>query len=62
MRKWKHEDLTGKRYGNLVVVEFVEMAKFSKSIWKCQCDCGNVKKYKGRVSKKWFNKKLWVLP
>lgn len=51
MRKWKHEDLTGKRYGNLVVVEFVEMAKFSKSIWKCQCDCGNVKNIKAEYLK-----------
>lgn len=32
-------DLTGKRFGRLTVVEFVE-SKNGKSKWKCACDCG----------------------
>lgn len=39
-------DLTGMRFGKLVVLEFHERKKYSKKdykyIWKCQCDCGNI--------------------
>ena len=39
------EDLIGKKFGKLTVIEFVEMKKYpggaSGSVWKCQCDCGN---------------------
>ena len=38
----KFIDLTGQRFGRLVVVERVENDKFNKVLWKCQCDCGNV--------------------
>jgi len=36
-------DLTGQRFGKLVVLEHIER-KQSKggSRWKCQCDCGNI--------------------
>lgn len=30
-------DLTGKRFGNLVVIQYVGKGK-----WKCKCDCGSV--------------------
>lgn len=33
-------DLTGKRFGNLVVVEKVKTG-YSKYKWRCACDCGN---------------------
>ena len=37
-------DLTGHRYGNLVVIEFshlhVQPSGQKPSIWKCRCDCG----------------------
>ena len=33
----------GNRYGRLIVVERAESNKHSKSLWKCLCDCGNVK-------------------
>lgn len=42
----KKQDLTGNRYGRLVVIE--ETARHrspcgaTKIMWKCQCDCGNV--------------------
>lgn len=35
-------DLTGKRYGNLVVLSLFEV-KNRRSYWNCQCDCGNQK-------------------
>lgn len=35
------EDLTGKRFNKLVVLERVENGKGDKSRWRCLCDCGN---------------------
>ena len=37
------EDLTGRRFGKLVVLEYVGTNKNRRSIWKCQCDCGIIK-------------------
>jgi len=34
------KELTGKRFGRLKVIEFVE-TKNNRSFWKCICDCGN---------------------
>lgn len=34
-------DLTGKRFGKLVVIEPIQEGKGNKK-WKCQCDCGNI--------------------
>ncbi len=36
----KLEDLTGKRFGRLVVIERAETIHVSTR-WKCKCDCGN---------------------
>lgn len=36
----KTVDLTGERYGKLVVLELDRVEK-SKRYWKCQCECGN---------------------
>ena len=36
----RQNDLTGKRYGRLVVIERTK--KNNKTAWKCQCDCGNI--------------------
>ena len=33
--------MTGNRFGRLTVVEFYGVDNYSKSIYKCQCDCGN---------------------
>ena len=38
----KFIDLTGKRYGRLVVIERTKN-KGSKTAWLCKCDCGNEK-------------------
>lgn len=38
----KLKDLTGQRFGKLVVLERDFSKKYSKPHWKCQCDCGNI--------------------
>lgn len=36
-------DLTGQRFGKLVVLNITsKRTKIGQPIWKCQCDCGNV--------------------
>lgn len=44
MSKHAHNfnDLTGQRFGNLVVVNFVEVDSSKQTKWKCLCDCGTV--------------------
>jgi len=37
----KKLDLTGQRFGRLIVVEEIGISKHGRIIWKCQCDCGN---------------------
>lgn len=37
----KTNDLTGKRYGKLVVVERLEPGKHGDTWYLCRCDCGN---------------------
>lgn len=37
----KTKDLTGQRYGRLVVLEQAGRDKHSHVLWKCICDCGN---------------------
>jgi very-short-patch-repair endonuclease len=36
------KDLTGQRFGNLVVLSATEERKEGSIVWKCQCDCGNI--------------------
>lgn len=36
-------DLTGKRFGRLTVLKFVDTDKYGKSRYLCRCDCGNEK-------------------
>jgi len=38
-----HADLTGKRYGKLLVIERAGLSKSGKPVWRCRCDCGNIK-------------------
>jgi hypothetical protein len=37
----KKIDLTGQRFGRLVVLEDVDRTKDKRVIWRCQCECGN---------------------
>ncbi len=40
----KYEDLTGQKFGRLTVLEPTEQKnKDGRRIWKCLCDCGNIK-------------------
>lgn len=34
-------DMTGKRYGKLIVLKRAENDRFGKAQWLCQCDCGS---------------------
>ena len=44
------KDISGKRFGRFVVVEFVDTRK-RQSRWLCKCDCGNTKViYKGNLT------------
>lgn len=45
-------DLTGERYGKLVVIKRVENDKNGASMWECQCDCGNKKIVRGNSLKR----------
>lgn len=38
----KHLDLTGKRFGRLVVLEESVIGEKERSHWICQCDCGKI--------------------
>lgn len=35
------KDITGQRFGRLIVVSYSHTNKFRKSCWVCKCDCGN---------------------
>lgn len=39
----KVDDLTGQRFGQLMVVKRVENGKHGDAMWLCRCDCGNEK-------------------
>ena len=35
-------DLTGKRFGRLMVLKYTEERRNQRIVWECQCDCGNI--------------------
>lgn len=37
----KTNDLTGKRYGKIVVVERLSTIEHGETLYRCKCDCGN---------------------
>lgn len=41
------KDLTGQRFGRLVVLERAENNRYGKTRWKCRCDCGNERVIEG---------------
>lgn len=41
----KHEDLKGRVFGKLTVIELVKIDDSDKFIWKCICECGNITHY-----------------
>lgn len=40
---YKYNNLIGKRFGRLLVIEKCEERKNGCIVWKCKCDCGNFK-------------------
>ena len=42
-------DLTGQRFGKLVVVEYAGRNERRESLWRCVCDCGNESIVRGDV-------------
>ena len=36
------KDLTGQHFGELTVLEKIGVNKYKYTIWKCQCNCGNI--------------------
>ena len=43
----KFVDLTGKRFGRLIVLKRNGLAKDKCILWECQCDCGNITLVRG---------------
>lgn len=37
----KYKNLSGRRFGRLLVIERMQNNKHGKSQWRCRCDCGN---------------------
>lgn len=44
-------ELTGMRFGKLLVIARVENSGDNRSMWLCQCDCGNEHKARGKLLK-----------
>ena len=42
-------DLTGQRFGHLLVIEYAGRNERRESLWRCQCDCGNESIVRGDV-------------
>ena len=42
-------DLTGQRYGHLVVIEYAGRNERRESLWRCLCDCGKESIVRGDV-------------
>lgn len=43
----KMNDLTGQRFGRLIVIERGDNSKTGQAYWWCFCDCGEVKQFRG---------------
>ena len=54
----KSIDLTGKRFGRLIVIRQIGVDKRRREkTWLCQCDCGNTKETKTRVLSRRSNRR-----
>lgn len=54
-------DMTGKRYGRLVAIEFLHKTDKREYFWLFQCDCGNQKKINGNSVRKGVTKSCGCL-
>jgi hypothetical protein len=50
MRSKQYKDITGKKYGNLTVLEYTKTID-KRPHWKCLCDCGNIVEKRGKELK-----------
>lgn len=39
----RYEDLSGRKFGKLTVIEYAGESKHQKAQWECLCECGNTK-------------------
>lgn len=44
--KMKGKDLTGQRFGRLIVIKCIGRSKDRQKLWLCRCDCGKLKETK----------------
>lgn len=57
----KKIDLTGQRFGRLVVVSESAERRSSEVMWECKCDCGHVKNVRGLSLRKGITKSCGCL-
>jgi len=50
MNKKQYIDITGQRFGKLVVVKYTKTVE-KRPHWECKCDCGNNKEVRGKELK-----------
>ena len=43
LTEFKCKNLEGKKFGKLTVLEKTNERKYGQVLWKCQCECGNIK-------------------
>ena len=55
------QDISGQRFGRLVVTEFSHRDKFHKPVWNCICDCGRQRKINGPSMQKGLTKSCGCL-
>ena len=48
----KYVDLTGQRFGRLIVIKRADNSKDNRAKWLCKCDCGNEKNIVGKSLRK----------
>ena len=44
----KSIDLTDQKFGRLIVLNLTGRDKWGQSLWRCECECGNIAKVRGR--------------
>jgi hypothetical protein len=57
----KKVNLKGQRFGRLVVIEETSERDKGSVVWKCECDCGGVKKASAKNLKQQFVKSCGCL-
>lgn len=57
----KYVDLTGQRFGRLVVLSPSKTRKYGQAFWVCQCDCGTIKELPTESLKKGTSKSCGCL-